>query len=75
MVEKCSGGEQEMVAAGEAERNDAIESNVYHDGIPAITVITDGGWSKSTHKHTYNAMGDVAIIIREHTKHLVHIGV
>ena len=67
--------EVEMLAAGEAARNYAIENNIYHDGIPAITVITDGGWSKRTHKYTYNAMGGVAIIIGEHPKRLLHIGV
>jgi hypothetical protein len=36
----------------------------------AITVITDGGWSKRTHKHSYNAAGGVAIIIGKETKKL-----
>ena len=35
----------------------------YHDGVPAITVIVDGGWSKRSHKHSYNAKSEVAIII------------
>ena len=26
-----------------------------HDGVPAVTVICDGGWSKRSHKHTYTA--------------------
>ena len=27
-----------------------------------ITVVRDGGWSKRSHKHTYNAMGGVGAI-------------
>ena len=44
-------------------------------GIPAISVICDGGWSKRTHKHSYNALGGVAIIIGAETKQLLHIGI
>ena len=38
-------------------------------------MITDGGWSKRTHKHSYNAAGGVATIIGKETKKLLHIGV
>ena len=44
-------------------------------GIPSITVICDGGWSKRTHKHLYNAMGGVGVIIGAKTKKLLHIGI
>jgi hypothetical protein len=53
----------DMLAAGQEERRLAIERKDYHEEVPAITVITDGGWSKRTHKHSYNAAGGVAIII------------
>jgi hypothetical protein len=38
----------DMLAAGQEERRLAIERKDYHEEVPAITVITDGGWSKST---------------------------
>ena len=44
-------------------------------GVPSITVIADGGWSKRTHKHSYNAMGGVGVIIGAETKKLLHIGI
>ena len=42
---------------------------------PAITVIIDGGWSKCSHSHSYNAKSGVAIIIGKATGKLLHIGV
>ena len=45
------------------ERELVIEKGCYHEGVPSITVIADGGWSKSSHKSPYNVMSDVAIII------------
>ena len=57
-----------MLSAGQEERQLAIERNDYHQEVPAITVITDGGWSKRTHTHSYNAAGGVAIIIGKETK-------
>jgi hypothetical protein len=60
--------EQYMLSAGQEERQLAIERNDYHQEVPAITVITDGGWSKRTHTHSYNAAGGVAIIIGKETK-------
>ena len=38
-------------AAGEEKRN-AIERGSFHEGVPAIAVIVDGGWSKCSHKHS-----------------------
>jgi len=32
-----------MLEAGREEREIAIQNNKYHDGVPAITVIVDGG--------------------------------
>ena len=52
-----------MAMAGQEEKWLAEERQSYHEGIPAITVIVDRGWSKRSHKHTYNAKSGVAIII------------
>ena len=35
-----------MAEAGKEERELAIRRGDYHEGVPAITVIVDGGWSK-----------------------------
>ena len=67
--------EKEMLAAGVEERQLAVERKDFHQEIPAISVIADGGWSKRTHKHSYNAAGGVAIIIGKETKKLLHIGI
>ena len=56
-----------MKLAGEEEKAIAIRKKKYHQGIPAITVIVDGGWSKRTHKHSYNAKSGVGIIIGKET--------
>ena len=47
--------EQSMISAAREERDVVIANNSYHQGIPAITVIVDGGRYKCTHKHSYNA--------------------
>ncbi|CAG2204291.1 unnamed protein product [Mytilus edulis] len=67
--------DQSMIEAGQEERQIAIEKGDFHNEIPSITVIMDGGWSKRTHKHSYNALGGVAIIIGKRQKKLLHIGV
>lgn len=50
----------EMKDAGEKERTIAIEKGrVDTDGIPYITVIADGAWSKRSYKVNYNALSGV----------------
>ena len=67
--------EETMLEAGKEERRLAIERNDFHQGIPAVTVIVDGGWSKRSHRHSYNAKSGVAIIIGKETGKILHIGV
>ena len=64
-----------MLEAGKEERKHAESSGDYFQGVPAITVIADGGWSKRSHKHSYNAKSGVAVIIGIHTKKLLFLGV
>ena len=64
-----------IVEAGAEEKKLAEERGDYHEGIPAITVIIDGGWSKRSHKHSYNANSGVAIILGKEIGKLLHIGV
>ena len=64
-----------MLAAGKKERELAVQKNSYHQGVPAITVIVDAGWSKRTHKHTYNALSAVGVIFGQETGRLFYLGV
>ena len=66
---------ESMIAAGKEERRLAVENDDYFQGVPAITVIADGGWSKRSHKHSYNAKSGVAVIIGSRTKKLLFLGV
>ena len=52
-----------MKETGVAEKAIAISNSRYHQGVPAITVILDDGWSKRFHEHSYNAKSGVDIII------------
>jgi hypothetical protein len=47
--------EKAILEAGKEEKRLAEERGDYHQGVPAITVIVDGGSSKHSHKHSYNA--------------------
>jgi len=60
-----------MREAAEEEKRIAIERGSYHEGVPAITVILDAGWSKRSHKHSYNAKSGVGIIVGMETKKLL----
>ena len=67
--------EESMISAGKVEKQIAIKKGHYHQNVPAITVIVDGGWSKRTHKHSYNALSCVGVIFGKETQKLLHIGV
>ena len=64
-----------MIEAGREEKRLAEENRGYHQGVPAITVIVDGGWCKRSHKHSYNAKSGMGIIIGFRTGKLLHIRV
>ena len=64
---------EKMIESGRLEREMAIERNDFHQGVPAITVVADGGWSKRSHKHSYNAKSGVAVIFGQKTKKLLGI--
>ncbi|KAF5290729.1 hypothetical protein FQA39_LY14648 [Lamprigera yunnana] len=49
-------------SAGEQEKRIAIEKgHVTPEGVPYITVIGDGGWSKRTYRYGYNATSGVLL--------------
>ena len=62
----------ELLKAGDEERALATE---YSDGVPAISVVVDAGWSKRSHKHSFNANSGVGVIFGATTKKLLHLGV
>ena len=64
-----------LLTAGKEERDLAIANDEYHCGVPTITVVVDGGWSKRSHKHFHNAKSGWGIIFRAATKKLLFIGV
>ena len=64
-----------MLEIAEEEKQHAIVTNSFHQGVPSITVIVDGGWSKRAHKHSYNAKSGVAVIFGSHTRKLLFMGV
>lgn len=50
----------DMEAAGKEEHAIAVEKgHVDSDGIPWISVYLDGGWSKRSYGHSYNAASGV----------------
>ena len=64
-----------MAKAGEEEKEIAIENNHFHQGIPYISIVADGGWSKRSHKHSYNAKSGVGVIFGLKTKKLLFLGI
>ena len=63
-----------LLTAGKEERALAIAQGDFNNGVPAITVAVDGGWSKRSHKHSYNAKSGVGVIFEAATKKLLFIG-
>lgn len=55
-----------MEEAGKKERELALENgDVDPNGMPFITVLVDGGWSKRSYGHSYNAhSGVVSVHVR-----------
>jgi len=66
---------KQLLTAGQVERQLAIAQGNYHNGVPAITVVVDAGWSKRNHKHSYNANSGVKVIFGTATKALLFISV
>ena len=54
----------EIIKAGEEEKNLAVERKDFFQGVPSITVVIDGGWSKRSHKHSYRQGNEQTIIFR-----------
>ena len=77
-IERCLGTSFEQLLLElmlREEKQIAEQNKSYHEGVPAITVVVDGGWSKWSHKHSYNANSGVDVIFGAATKKLLYIGV
>jgi len=60
-----------MIDAGKEEAALAVvENKVNEKGIPLITVIADGAWSKRSYKSGYNALSGVVSILSDFLKKL-----
>lgn len=58
-----------MICNGEKEyRKAEVGGNVNSDGYGCIEVYSDGGWSKRSYGHNYNAASGIACIIGKKTK-------
>ena len=64
-----------MAKAGQEEKEHATANSQFHQGVPYISVVADGGWSKRSHKHSYNAKSGVAVIFGLYTKKTFFLGV
>ena len=60
---------------GRGEKRLEEEKGNYQEGVPVINVVVDGGWSKCSHRYSYNAKSGVGIIIGQATGKLLHTGV
>lgn len=68
--EKC------MAEAAKEEYDLAVrDGNVNADGVPMITVVADGCWSKRSYKKNYNASSGAAVIIGYKTKKVLYMAV
>ena len=80
-TERCIGEwwdkmlEEAMIEVGRTEKRFTEQRGDFHQGIPAITVVVDGEWSKRSRKHSYNAKSGVGVIFGQITGKLLHIGV
>lgn len=67
---------QHMLEAGKEEKRLAIEKgDIDSDGIPYITVVTDGSWGKRSYGTNYNSLSGVGCIIGFRTQKILFIGV
>ncbi|KAI4465290.1 exonuclease phage-type/recb c-terminal domain-containing protein [Holotrichia oblita] len=61
--------------AGQEEYEHAVSIGKVVNGVGRCTVIVDGGWSRRSYGHRYNALSGVACIIGQHSKKILFAGV
>ncbi|KAB0790502.1 hypothetical protein PPYR_04741 [Photinus pyralis] len=62
-------------AANEEKRLAVQDENLDKNGIPLITVVADGSWSKRSYHNNYNSLSGAAVIIGFRTKKVLFLGV
>jgi len=65
----------ELLSAGKEELQYTIANNILFKDVPACTVVVDAGWSKRSHKHSYNANSSIGVMFGAHSKKLLYIGI
>ncbi|KAL3222358.1 hypothetical protein MRX96_028456 [Rhipicephalus microplus] len=67
---------EEIKKVGAEEARLAREcGDINSDGMPAITVIAEGAWSKRSYKNKYDASSGVAAIVLHRTGKVLNVGV
>lgn len=65
-----------MMEAIEEEKKLALENgDIDHEGLPKITVVTDGAWSKRSYRSNYSALSGVVTLIGFYTRKVLWVGV
>ncbi|GLV46107.1 hypothetical protein CBL_10767 [Carabus blaptoides fortunei] len=65
----------EIMKYGKIEYEIAVSKNAVENNMAQICVFVDGGWSKRSYGHNYNAASGVASIIGKETKKILFMGV
>ena len=58
-----------IAQAGTEEKQHAIDNRL-PSGVPAVSVVADGRWSKRSHNHSFNTKSGVAVIFGAYMKML-----
>ena len=48
---------------------------LFFEDVPVCTVVVDAGWSKRSHKQSYNVNSGVAVIFGTHRRKLLYISI
>ena len=62
-----------MVKTERQDKQITTQNSDYHEGVPAITAVVDGGWSKRSHELSYNVNSGVDVILGATTKKILYI--
>ena len=61
--------------AGQLEKQLALENNEIINGIPYITVVADGSWTKRSYGNAYDSLSGVGAIIGYRTRKVLFVGI
>ncbi|XP_077272366.1 uncharacterized protein LOC143902956 isoform X2 [Temnothorax americanus] len=66
---------ENMIKAGEEEKQLALDRNETVNGIPYITVVADGSWMKRSYGKAYDSLSGVGAIIGYRTRKVLFVGI